>query len=95
MNKTAKVAIGVGLGAFLLGALVFTVFNKRWMGRRITARWDVVTGTEPGDPWTVYGPDWSKWTLPQLYAAWANGKPGWFPHGQRPDMETEVEFDVA
>lgn len=90
-----RTAIILGVVAVLATVAAFTLLNKRWVGKRITSRWDVTTGSEPGDPWTVYGPDWSKWTLPQLYAAWTKGKTGWYPKGQRPDLETKTEFDVA
>lgn len=85
--------IGAAVAALLVTCL-FTVLNKRWVGRRITSRWDVHTGTQPGDPWTVYGPDWAKWTLPQLWSAWMKGKPGWYPKGTTPELAATTEFDV-
>lgn len=89
-KRTAIIAALVGLAVVAF----FTLVNKRWWGRRIVARWDVTTGTEPGDPWTVYGPDWSKWSIPQLFGAWQKGRAGWFPKGQRPELPTTTEFDV-
>jgi len=77
----------------LLVLAAFTIVNKRWWGKRITARWDVHTGTEAGDPWTIYGPDWKKWSIPQLVDAWRNGKAGWFKKGESPAIQTGAQFE--
>lgn len=94
MKPSTRKMVLAGAAVALVAALLTTVLNKRWWGRRITAKWDVHTGTEPGDPWTVYGPDWLKWSVPQLFTAWKDGKPGWYPKGQTPELPTGSEFDV-
>lgn len=95
MTKRNKVILVTGLTVAAVAALAATVFNKRWWGRRIVAKWDVVTaGPEvPADsPWVVYGPDFTKWSIPELFQAWNKGVPGWYPKGQRPDLPTTAEI---
>ena len=92
MGKPAMV--GIGFVITLALAAAFTGLNKRWWGRRIVAKWDVHTGSDPGSPWTIYGPDFQKWTLGQLAEAWQNGEKGWYPKGQTPDIDTSTKFDV-
>lgn len=77
----------------VLAVAIATICNKRWWGRRITAKWDVVTlGAPENHPWTIYGPDFKMWTLLQLFDAWKNGVPGWYLKGERPEEKTGAEF---
>lgn len=90
-----KTGTVIGTGIVLLATVLaaFTLLNKRWWGRRITAKWDVHTGSDPASPWTIYGPDFKKWSLPQLFAAWHNGEQGWYPKGKSPDLDTSPKFE--
>lgn len=94
MSERLKYMVGTGIIVALVAVMIATLANKRWWGRRITAKWDVHTGTEAGDPWTVYGPDWKKWSLQELFSAWQDGKKGWYPKGKSPELATTTEFDV-
>ena len=95
MTKRNKIILGTGIAVAAVAALLATVLNKRWWGRRITAKWDVVTAgpdVPANNPWVVYGPDFAKWSIPELFEAWKNGVQGWYPKGQRPDVPTDPEF---
>lgn len=98
MKKTTKYLLAGVAVAALVTAAIATILNKRWWGNRINAKWDVATGSDMAgqpiagkdSPWTIYGPDFQKWSLPQLYDAWKNGVKGWYPKGERPEVLDNV-----